>query len=706
MIISSSLSIGQITFILRIAVQILTYAGLAIVGVLILTNIPRVASLTTHDALNRIVGASTSTTSTLKWLLASLRHNPAETAPSTKMILLLFLSISYTIFVSLSDIGFLGFHACSVAGPTTYDTPGSVNSSDIALSLIAANTVNGTDLSRVRTYRCDASALTQFPGGNIEYNCTAWRNSTLADEKFYAQLNSTDSDVLMPRQLAYSPFSNDSTFDYNSFNIGPTSQLVDQPIIYNGLAIVPQSTGAIMIAGVPQLQPNTRIDLTGALAVEVEVGCMTLGVVAFKGTYDVDLGNDYMFTNGTWRQYSGPGYMEDLLNQTVDSIRAYLYPFFNPSTIDSTGAITSINSTNVVLSAAANVQNHYLPYQGSDIGPDDQFMGNCTAALYRQLGIPAVQYTLGNLPGQMCSLLGIGGTRSANGISTEGFERMICAASTQVNLVTATIQVDGAHNVSANITRLPSTLTYTTADFWDTMEGDNGTVLFVPYMPYERYTLSPDNNAPTSHYIPQKDILLTSSQSGQGSAGNAISSLIPIVLDLYGQALGSPDYAGLTFLPEGFNYVDTSPDRMASWVGQVSGSYFLGSLGYNGWAALQATVVEVVSTGGYAAVCYKPYYALGFLPLVLAAVVFIFWTGFLFWSRLLFFSTEKVKDAYGGISTYSTAITPNTMSSDALIAWESTPHPHLQPVSDEYPLAISSKVTALAYLKEASSNHP
>ncbi|KAG6906185.1 hypothetical protein DXG01_015366 [Tephrocybe rancida] len=701
MIISSSLTIGQITFILRVAIQILTYIGLAIIGTLILGSAPRVASLTTHDTLNRIVGASSATSSTVKWLFGRTRGNPAESAPPRGLILIFFFALSYTIFVSLSDIGFLGFVSCVVPGPSTFDTPASVKSTAGAQSLLLSNTVNGTELSKVRTYHCDASALTQFEGGNVAYNCTAWRNSTLADQGFYSQINNTDTDVLVPIQLAHYKYKNESFFDYNTFNIGPTSQLVIEPIINGGLAIAPHPTGVRMVAGVPDLQPNTKVELSKAMAVEVDVGCMSLGVFGMKVTYDLaDSGTDYMRTNGSWRNYTGPDYMQDILSKTVDDIRLYLQPLFNTSTIDSSGYIASINSSNAIFSPAANVASYRLPKASfSSLGPDDDFIGNCTVALQQKLGIPIG----GDKPGSMCSFIGIGGTRGGNGTLQQGFERMLCAASTQVNLVDATVQVDATRNVSVNLTRLPSSLTYLKADFWATMTSDNGTVKFDPYTPYERYTLASEPKSPTSHFIPQRSASITSVQRGQGSAGNAISAIAPIVLASNGIFSGNT-YAGLSFLPEGFNHVDTGTSRLAQWVGQVGGSYILGSLGYNGWAALQTRPIEVASTGGRLGSCYKPYYALGFIPLVLSAAIVLCWAVLLLFGGSLF-GTGKVKDVYGGLSTYSAAMCPGASPSDTLVAWETAPQPHLRPLSDGYPLTVNSNATALTYLK-VSPAHP
>ncbi|KAF8057068.1 hypothetical protein FPV67DRAFT_1530001 [Lyophyllum atratum] len=708
MIISSSLTIGQITFILRVAIQILAYSGLAIVGVLILATAPRVSSIATHDTLNRIAGASSATTSTIKWIFNRIRRNQTDPTPPTNLILILFLSVSYAIFVSLSDIGFLGFYACSVPGPNTIDFPASINSTNNARNLVLANAVNGTDLSKVKAYRCDSSSLVHFVDDVFEYNCTAWHNGTYADQQLFNALNLTDSDALMPRELAHHGYPGEAVFDLNSFYVGPTTQRVLRPLIERGLAIQPHATGVRMVLGAPQLSPNTKVELAKTMAVEVDVGCMTLGVFAVEAAGSFSMAYEYFRTNGTatdanWRQYAGPTYLEGVLNKTVDDIRAYLLPFFNTSTLNSNGYLKSINASNLPLSSAANVNSHNLPEIGYG-GPDweAEFMGNCTEALQKQLGIPAG----GNKPsgrgaGTMCSLIGMGGTRSGDGSTGHAFERMVCATATQVNMVAATVQVDASRNVTLNITHLPSDFTHIFAEYWDPQNVGNDTTKFNNFVPYERFTLSDNPASPTTHFILQGNLGLAESHLGQGTAGNAISSIGDIILAASG-SFNAKRYAALTLLDDGFDYVNISPALLTKWVGQVGGSYFLGSLSYNGWAALQAAPIEVLSTGGLLGSCYKSYYALGFVPLVVSATVVMCWTFLLLFSGG-WVGSGIVKAAYGGISPYNAVVCPGAPPKDTLLAWESSPSPRLQLISKGYPLTGEANGTALEYLKSAPS---
>lgn len=219
MLITDALTIGQITFILRAAIQMLSYGGIFLISLIILGSAPRVASLKTHDIVNRIVGKSTVTTASIKWMFNYLRGRSGDPVMSNRLLVSVALLTSYGVFISLSDVGFLGLYTCSVAGPSIQDFPASVRTNDQAQSAVNAALVNGTDPSTVRAYRCDSIAVIHF--GNVtERNCTAWQNSTYADSTFFIGLNMTDSDVLMPRQLRH--FSRSQYIDLNSYYVGPS----------------------------------------------------------------------------------------------------------------------------------------------------------------------------------------------------------------------------------------------------------------------------------------------------------------------------------------------------------------------------------------------------------------------------------------------------------------------------------------------------
>ncbi|KAG6834997.1 hypothetical protein H0H93_005705, partial [Arthromyces matolae] len=521
MIISNSITVGQLTFILRVAVQLLSYAGPALIGILILSSIPRLAPIDTHDVVNRIVGASTATLSTAKWIINHIRRNPADPTPPTNLLLILILSITYTIFVSLSDIGFLGFYACSIPGHDSLEFPASLTSEDAARSFISTNMINGTDLATVTAWRCDSSS--PFPNSSLS-DCTSWHNSTYDDPTLFAGINSTDSDVLVSRQLRHYTLQEDESYDINAFYLGPDTQPLTTPTIINGLAINPHPTGVQVITGLPQLEADQNVTIPQTLAIEVEVGCMTLGLQSVQQIGDLS-GFDFLVVDDTWQKYSGPDYLYDTLYQAANATRQYLQPFFDPSTL-SNGIIRSFNSSSAPLSAAAKVTQFYLPYQNVlDLGKaDSSLLANCTANLQTQLGLtPPPDVTNSSStsdPLQMCGYVGIGGSMATQGTVGLVFQSMICAAATQVNMVSSTITVSSTANITTNITssRSQSTLNHVRADFFDNnatliggLSGINANLIFLPY---ERYTLTPSSNGPTSHFISPSTLSLTNSQVG------------------------------------------------------------------------------------------------------------------------------------------------------------------------------------------------
>ena len=88
MILSTSVTVGQITFVIRVAIQILAYGGAALLGLILLGNAPRVANVDTYDLINRVVGASTQTKQTATWIYRHLRHKGTHPSPSTNLLLI------------------------------------------------------------------------------------------------------------------------------------------------------------------------------------------------------------------------------------------------------------------------------------------------------------------------------------------------------------------------------------------------------------------------------------------------------------------------------------------------------------------------------------------------------------------------------------------------------------------------------------------
>jgi len=703
MIISESLTIGQITFILRVTVQILAYGGPALISVLILSNAPRVALIETHDVINRLVGASTANQSSAKWVFNRFRNRRKDPISSTNLLISLFLSLSYTAFVALSDIGYLGLYACSIPGPTILDSPASVTSDDAALALLSANMVNGIDPSAVKAYRCNAVELLHY---DVTLNgCTAWHNSTYADKTWFEGINSTDTAVLMPRQLTLYDYTNTEEPPLNSYRYGPTTQRLTTPTIVRGLAIDPHETGLRVVIGVPQLARQRKVELSKVMALEVDVGCMALGINSRQRVGGLGNGIDAFATTGNWRKYTGPDYLRDVLANTTDIIRQKYLPFFNESILDSNGFIYGINFTEVNFSDAANIDSFGLPGPLGYNNTQTDIIGNCTQDLQLQLGVSAGPK---DGAGRMCGLFAMGGSFSEAGLRYLGLSRMVCATATQVNMVDATIVVDAENEISLNLNRLPSDLNYLRADYWGVVQRGNDPPFISLHSHYDRFTLADNPTSPTTHFITQDSSGL-GDLLGPGSGANPLSLVGDLMLSspsTLDAGSGSSTYAALSLLDEGFDDLDmvnTSTVRATQWSGQIGASFIFGSVGYNGWAARMGAQVRVLSTGGKGGSCFKPYYAFGFAPLVLSATGMIIWAIMMF-VRTSLFSTTSLRHAYGGLRLYVDVMCPGASVKDTLLTWEKEPQPHLQVVSkgDQVPLlgsCTNGSETALGSLK-------
>jgi len=212
--------------------------------------------------------------------------------------------------------------------------------------------------------------------------------------------------------------------------------------------------------------------------------------------------------------------------------------------------------------------------------------------------------------------------------------------------------------------------------------------------------LSDNPNSPTTHFIPHQKLLLSDNSLGPGSGGNAFSRIGDMMLAHdFGLNIGI-EYAGIALLDQGFEPFSISTSEVTRWSGQVGASFLTASTGYNGWAARGSAPVRVVSTGGKAGSCYKPLYAVGFLPLLLAALLVIVWACILS-IRSSLYGSSTLRDAYGGMGPYKDTVCPGVPDKDILLTWEaeSAPQPNLQVVSKGHPMIGGAPKTALRYFK-------
>ncbi|KAG6856094.1 hypothetical protein H0H87_007466 [Tephrocybe sp. NHM501043] len=700
MIVSSAFTIGQVTFVLRVIVQILSYLGPILIGFILLGNIPRLAPIDTHDVVNRIMGASSVTPATCKWILRSIWRNITHPKPPSNLQIILTLSITYSAFVSLSDVGFLGFHVCPVPGPSTMEHPASLDSDDAARAFASSNMINGAELANITAWRCDSSSL--IPATSF-HNCTSWRNSTYSDPTLFTGINATDSDVLLIRQLRVESILQKSLsrVNMNGFYIGPDTQRLYTPTISNGLAINPHPTGVQIITGIPQLSSYQNVTIPQTMAIEVEVGCMSLGVTTSR-EMDSTVGVDFFVVDDSWQEYTGPEYLRDVLVQSAEETRTYLRSFFKESTLSSGKLSRSVrNNIYAVWSLAARVTPVILwTRRGGKSGEiDDLLNANCTAALRNHLA-PSTSAigTSAATPAHflnMCGHFKVQGTMAVQGYSSIEIRRMICASVTQVNMVSASISFSASNQTSVtSMERLPSELNYIRADFPSAVY----TTLNRSFLPYERYTLTPSSTGATSHFILHT---LNADSMGPGSGASVISTFSRILIDPSRRLGSSVDYAALDLLPAGFTpLANFSTSLVTEWFGQVGGSVASASLTYNGWAARQIPPMLVTSFGGHIGSCYNPKYAVAFIPLVLVVTAVLVW---IIVSRFRgsLIGSGRVEDAYTGLAPFSSAVSPDELEEDALLVWEhkGASRPYLRVVEEGQPITGDPSDTALRYFK-------
>ncbi|KAK1224037.1 hypothetical protein PQX77_013059 [Marasmius sp. AFHP31] len=473
---------------------------------------------------------------------------------------------------------------------------------ELAGAAINRTVIKGVDLSEVVAYRCDGAEIVQ-PNANVTLSsCLSWKNGTLGDPTFFSELNMTDSDILVSRLSRRSAYKRRKFIELNSFHAGPSNQRVEEPIISEGVVVVPHATGPTTIFGAPDLKPQSRVVLEQVMALEVEIG--------LYDCWDIFGG------------YNGPEDLYDPLSKTVDGLRAFYLPLFDPSSIDSTGLMRGINSSNAAVSRAASI--HSIPFTSVGLPANatdrrKEILGNCTESIRSKLNIlgPSGAEDDG---AYSCNILRVGITGSA------------VAGGVLYNYLSRKAASMGKIAVSSFI-RHPSDLHCVYASLYDPVpSSDNITVLWLFFEPFERYTLNPSPTSPSTHYIDQHELPASPRATGAGSGGYILSRVGSSMLDpdaLYESSRSF--YMGLTALEAGQNpiFFENATKMTTEWGGQVGASMVVSSLALpNGYAALHAPALIVESTSD--AVCYTAPYALGFLPLVLSALIILGWIGILF----------------------------------------------------------------------------
>ncbi|KAJ7825027.1 hypothetical protein B0H14DRAFT_3727171 [Mycena olivaceomarginata] len=693
MLVSETLTIGQISFIFRVFIQVLIYGGPILIACIILATAPRVATLPTHDLINRLVGSLTTTTSSLSWILRYLTGRSADRSFPSGLIASVFLFTVYSSLVTLSDIGFLGIYSCTTTSPPYTDSPLSVHDAISANASVAAVLVNGTVPSLVNAYRCDSFQFHQFSVNVSEYVCTSWHNGTYGDASFFQNLNTTDSAILMNRQLRSPPLNTTAAPDFylNSWYNGPGSARVEETVISNGILIQPDTTGFRAIVGVPPLPPQRSIQLDNVMAIEADMGCISLGLFTEKDLDADGLSLDHFDIFATnWTQlYHGPDNMKDTLVKWGARVRSLVRPLFNESDINDEG---------------------YLFPNGLDNGTAAPLgysspTTNANVDLHSALGItllPNLTAVTAKNPGGACSNLAVQGSFTiSNGFPLAGLSRFLCAASTQVNLVSANISSSNESALTLDFVRHDADLHYTIANWWHTQPVGNDTA-YVNYEPYERYTLSPSPGGSSHHYLPSWVSFTLERLQGPGSAGGAISAISGYLLSYPGSV--HSDSTGLTKLDDNEAFINFNATMIPTWAGGMGAAFLREGVAYNGWVALDhwnSGGVLVSSGGEKPAVCYTLRYGVAFLPLLIAAVITLLW-GATVLARSTFKGRNVVQASYGGLSPLRARLVPAWAAKSAVLIWQGVPEPHLQNRADrKYVLMSEADVggTAASYLR-------
>ncbi|PVF94931.1 hypothetical protein CPB86DRAFT_817638 [Serendipita vermifera] len=124
----------------------------------------------------------------------------------------------------------------------------------------------------------------------------------------------------------------------------------------------------------------------------------------------------------------------------------------------------------------------------------------------------------------VCSVVGLSGARYTNTTINYEETKLLCASTSQVNIVSAMVRRDKQGALDFNITRLPGHPNYLRADYWFINQEGADTVYYT-WDPIDRYTLNDDPGGSTTHYIVQYSSRATGYRSnGPANSGTALST--------------------------------------------------------------------------------------------------------------------------------------------------------------------------------------
>jgi len=703
MLLTTALTSGQITFILRIIIQALSYGGVFLIGLIILGNSPRSAHKETHDVLNRVVGQSTATSRTMKWTIKRIFNKSGDPRPSKSLLFAFALFLVYGLLASLSDIGFLGLNECTVPYPSFDTPPASIHTEADARTLVGKNLINGTDPKLIRVHQCDFASDVVVNVNVTERICSQWHNTTYDDPTLFRSLNLSDSDVLMYQNLG--KINNSRGFYLNNYFVGTSDRVVLEPTIRNGMAVLPHKTGVRMVVGAPAISKNQFVTIPKAMGVEIDVGCLSVGVFGAHDAAASGSGYDYFMLDSFYKptqrsRFSGPEYLFEPLQRAADAVRKLIQPAFNTSIVDGK-FIRSNNQSSFTFTWQTQINNWY-PSNGTFGALSDAsnfVLTNCSAQVHTAVNASIPSDPVKGIP-QACGFYQVAGSWAEDGGMHLAYIPMVCASATAVNLVSATLEMDNDGRIDGQFSHLPSDLNIVRANYFDVIQNRDNETVWVNFDQIQRFTLSDNPGGNLQHYIYQQTSFswMGSLSEGAGSPGYAISQVGGAIISA-GTSKNNPtvlavDSAFFSFVTDFEKMVST----VSQWAAGYGASYLLATFSMNGFAALDKPRFTIQSSGGRPAVCYRTPYVAGFIPLILAAVVVMLWSLHMFVSSRLR-DVKKWEGLYGGVvpTTVFDKHSPNT-----ILVWDETEsQPRLRSLADdgenEKATMLSSPTTSSIY---------
>ncbi|ESK94641.1 hypothetical protein Moror_14365 [Moniliophthora roreri MCA 2997] len=160
---------------------------------------------------------------------------------------------------------------CASSVRDFYDHPASVNTTESAQATIRGAPANGTDPNSVKSNRYDSVGVDQLGDISLGTNDTlrvssSWHNGSIADPSIFSGIDTTDSDMLLLRNLRHRNHFRSDFVDLNSYRRSFGTSLVMNTTIKNGQVVELNDAGFRALVGVPSLQSGQSVALEKSMA--------------------------------------------------------------------------------------------------------------------------------------------------------------------------------------------------------------------------------------------------------------------------------------------------------------------------------------------------------------------------------------------------------------------------------------------------------